>query len=268
MSVRRRSDRVSIAFPLEVAGIDLRGQRFSERTKTTSVSRYGCCVPMARPLQADQPLQLRRVGTNQIATGRVVAPMGLQAEGHLYGVETKQSCEGLWGIRFTSSMYEKLLNTLQEGVYFVNREREITYWNEGAERLAGYAAGEMLGKACCDSVLEHVDEHGQSLCADGCPLSSVMRDGQPRTAEFYLRHKLGHRLPVAVRVFPLRNSDGVIVGAVEVFSDSTLKMKFEKRVSELEQPAFRDALTGLPNRRHIELKVEQALQDHQRLGRF
>jgi diguanylate cyclase (GGDEF)-like protein len=44
-------------------------------------------------------------------------------------------------------------------------------------------------------------------------------------------------------------------------------MKFEKRVNELEQLAFRDGLTGLPNRRHIELKVEQGLQDHQRLGR-
>lgn len=233
-----------------------------------TVSRYGCCLPMARPLRADQPLQLRRVGTDERAIGRVVAPMGLQVEGHLYGVETAKSCEGLWGIRFSSSIYEKLLDTLQEGVYFVNRERKITYWNEGAERLAGYAPEETLGKGCCDNVLEHIDENGKSLCADGCPLTRVMRDGQPRTAAFYLRHKLGHRLPVAVRVFPIRNSDGAIVGAVEVFSDSTVKMKFEKRVRELEQLAFSDNLTGLPNRRHIELKVEQALQDQQRLGRL
>lgn len=95
-----------------------------------------------------------------------------------------------------------------------------------------------------------------------------MLDGEPRVAEFYRRHKQGSRVPVSVRVLPIRNSGGSIVGAVEVFSDSTVKLKFDKRVTELEQLAFRDALTGLPNRRYIELKVEQGLQDHQRLGRL
>ena len=39
--------------------------------------------------------------------------MGVQAEGRLYGVETRESCEGLWGIRFSSALYEKLLGHMQ-----------------------------------------------------------------------------------------------------------------------------------------------------------
>jgi len=267
-SARRRSDRVSIAFPLEVAGIDLTGNRFSDRTKTTMVSQYGCCLPLPRLLRTDQAIRIRRIGTNETAVGRVVAPMGSQAEGRLYGIETRNSCEGLWGIRFTSSFYEKVLDSMHDGVYFVNQERKITYWNEGAERLAGYTAREAIGKRCCDDFMGHVDEGGKSLCSDGCPLSGVMRDGQPRIAEFFLRHKSGHRVPVSVRVVPMRNSAGTIVGAAEIFSDSAVKLKFESRISELERMAFRDTLTGLPNRRHIELKVEQGLQEHRRLGRL
>jgi len=259
---------VSIAFPIEVAGIDLAGKRFSDRTKTTTVSRYGCCLPLPRMLRPDQTIQMRRIGTNEMAVGRVVAPMGSQAEGRLYGVETRESCEALWGIRFSSSFYEKLLDNMQDGVYFVNRDRKITYWNEGAEGLAGYGAAEAVGKRCFDNFLVHVDEAGRPMCTTGCPLSHVMLDGQPRTAEFYLRHKEGHRVPVSVRVLPMRNREGKIVGAVEVFGDSTAKKKVENRVVELEQLAFRDPLTGLPNRRHIELKVEQGLQEHQRLGRL
>jgi diguanylate cyclase (GGDEF)-like protein len=272
---------VSIAFPVEVAGIDLMGKRFSERTKTTTVSRYGCCVALPRMLQSDQAIEVRRIGTNEIAVARVVAPMGFEAEGRLYGVETREPCEGLWGIRFSSASYEKLLDHVQDGVSS-NRERKITYWNQGPKRLAGFTSAdsadadfvgadfreEVLGKACGESILACVNEAGKALSDDVGAVDGVMLDADSAVAEFYLRHKRGYRSPVSVRALPIRNIAGNIVGAVEVFSDSTVKLKFDKRVTELEQLAFRDALTGLPNRRYIELKVEHGLQDHQRLGRL
>lgn len=237
-STRRRSDRVSIAFPIEVEGIDFAGRRFSERTRTTTVSRYGCCVALSRMVRSDQKVELRRIGTNETAIARVVAPMGSQTEGQLYGVETRDSCEGLWGIRFSTSFYEKLVDTVQDGVYFVNRERKITCWNEGAEHVSGYAAGEAIGRHCFDNFLGHVDECGRSLCMNGCPLSKVMLDGKAREAEIYLRHKEGHRVRVTVRVLPMRDSAGEIVGAVEVFSDTTVKHRVDKRVSELDTLRF------------------------------
>ena len=178
-----------------------------------------------------------------------------------------ESCEALWGIQFPSSFYEKLLDSMYDGVYFVNRDRKMTYWNAGAERLTGYSASEAVGKHCFDNFLGHVDETGKPLCTSGCPLSNVMSDGQPRECEIYLRHKNGHRVPISVRALPIRNNDGVIVGAVEVFSDSTAKRRADERVGELENLAFRDSLTNLPNRRYLELKVAQALQDHQQFGR-
>ena len=264
----RRSDRVSIAFALEVAGTDLAGKRFSERTNTTTVSRFGCCLPLAYSLQLGQTLQMRRIGTNEIAVGRVVVPMGTQGQRRLYGVGTRDSCEGLWGIRFSTSYYEKLLDNLHDAVYFINRDRKITYWNEAAERLSGNTAGEVIGKGCFDNLLGYVDESGTPLCNSRCPLSEVMLDGQPRQANVYLRHKQGYRVPADVRILPLRNSDGGVVGAVEVLSDSTGKKNAEKRVSELERLAFLDALTGLPNRRYLQMKVEQSLQEHIRFSRL
>jgi diguanylate cyclase (GGDEF)-like protein/PAS domain S-box-containing protein len=266
-SARRRSDRVSIAFAVEVAGIDLAGKHFAERTRTTTVSRYGCCLPLQHVLETDQKIQVRRIGTNEAVTGHVVAPMGAQADGHLYGVGTLESCEGLWGIRFSSSFYEKLLNSMNDGVYFVNRERKITYWNDGAHRLTGYARAEAEGKSCLENLLGHVDEAGRPLCGNGCPLHDVILDGQPREVEIYLRHKEGHRVPVRVRALAMRDRNGRIVGAVEVFSDSTARRKAEKRLSELEQLAFRDALTGLPNRRYVAMKVEQGIEEHRRFDR-
>jgi diguanylate cyclase (GGDEF)-like protein/PAS domain S-box-containing protein len=268
LPARRRSDRVSIAFPVEVAGIDLTGKRFSERTSTTTVSRFGCCVSLSRLLQPNQTVHLRRLGTNEMTDGRVVASLGVQTDGRLYGLGTPRSCEGLWGIRFSTSFYEKLLENMRDGVYFVNRERKITYWNQGAQRLSGYSADEVVGKSCLENLLGCVDETGGSLCNDACSLSEVMNDGQPREKEMFLLHREGHRVPISVRTSPMVDKAGAIVGAVEVFNDSTARRKVEKNVSALEQLAFRDSLTGLPNRRYIELKVEQGLEEHRRFSRL
>lgn len=165
------------------------------------------------------------------------------------------------------SFHEKLLDSLYDGVYFVDQNRRITYWNHGAETLTGYSASEAVGKNCFDNILEHVDEKGCALCLNGCPLAKTIGDGQRREAEVYLRHKAGHRVPVSVRVAPLRDAAGLIVGAVEIFTDVTEKKKIERRVGELETLAFYDPLTGLLNRRFVELKLKQAILEHEELGR-
>jgi diguanylate cyclase (GGDEF)-like protein len=113
----------------------------------------------------------------------------------------------------------------------------------------------------------HVTANGCSLCLNGCPLDRTIVDGQRRESEVFLRHKLGHRIPVSVRVAPVADSQGNIVGAVEVFSDISAQKHIERRVGELEELVFLDALTGVPNRRYIELGVRQAIQEVEQFDR-
>ncbi len=166
-----------------------------------------------------------------------------------------------------TAFYKNLLDNLYDGVYFVDLKRRITYWNQGAERLTGYSAAEAVGKSCFDNFLMHVDETGCALCVHGCPLRRTMTDGQLREAEIYLRHKLGHRVPVSVRAAPIRDEAGRITGAVEVFTDITAKKIVERRAGELEGLAYLDPLTGTYNRRLMELKVQQSLEEVQQFGR-
>ena len=104
--------------------------------------------------------------------------------------------------------YKELLDHMSDGVYFVDRERRIQYWNEGARRLTGYSAEELMGRYCQDNILCHIDAQGRKLCVDGCPLLSTMEDGTSHEARLFLRHKQGRRIPVLVQVQPLRAADG------------------------------------------------------------
>lgn len=146
------------------------------------------------------------------------------------------------------SFFKAILDQLYDGVYFVDTERRITYWNSGAERITGFTAGQVVGRRCSDNLLNHVDEAGTCLCRDLCPLQHAMDDGLPREAEVYLHHADGHRVPILVRVAPLRDAPGQIVGAVESFSDNTRLATARQQASELAQAAERDPLTGLGNR--------------------
>lgn len=165
------------------------------------------------------------------------------------------------------SLSQELLDGLFDGVYFVDRKRKICYWNEGARELTGFSRADMLDRHCFDDLLAHVDEKGTCLCVDECPLSATLSDGQRREAEVYLRHKEGHRVPVCVRVAPIRNRDGAIIGAVEVFSDISAKKSLERRAGELEQMVHLDPLTGICNRRYMMLKLGQAIDELEQFGK-
>jgi diguanylate cyclase (GGDEF)-like protein/PAS domain S-box-containing protein len=159
--------------------------------------------------------------------------------------------------------YKELLDRVGDGVYFVDRERRIVYWNEGATRLTGFTAEEILGKRCQDNILCHVDSSGKNLCEDGCPLSESIEDGTPHAAQIFLRHKQGRRVPVSVQVQPMRGADGSIIGAIEIFGENSAEMETQRKMDAMIRLAFLDHLTLLPNRRFLEMSLQTALSEYE-----
>jgi diguanylate cyclase (GGDEF)-like protein/PAS domain S-box-containing protein len=163
-----------------------------------------------------------------------------------------------------SNFYKDVFDRLSDGVYFVDKERQITFWNAAAERITGYQRDEVLGSSCRDGILQHVDAAGTQLCICGCPLGASMEDGMAREAEVYLHHKSGHRIPVLVRSTPIRDENQTIIGAVEIFVDRSDPGEALQRVQELEHLAFLDPLTGAGNRRFAEHVISQRMSELKR----
>ncbi len=167
-------------------------------------------------------------------------------------------------IDLNDDFYKSLLDNLSDGIYFVDCQRKIIYWNKGAERISGFCADEVQGSYCWDNILKHINEQGLMLCHSICPLAATILDGQAREASVYLHHKDGHRVPVLVRTAPLHDVHRDIIGAIEIFSDNTLQSMITQRVSELEKLALLDPLTQLANRRYIEMNLHSRLEELRR----
>lgn len=159
------------------------------------------------------------------------------------------------------SFYKEILNSLQDGIYYLDRDRIITYWNRGAEKITGYTAEQVMGKSCRHNLLNHVNEHGLELCNDHCPMAATMQDGKPREEYVYLHHADGHRVPVQIRSTPIRDKAGNIVGAVETFNKGTSPEKTERRIRKLQKTALLDPLTAIGNRRHLESRLKIRMLD-------
>jgi len=162
--------------------------------------------------------------------------------------------------------YKHLIDNVSDGVYFVDLERRITFWNKAAEILTGYRSSEVLGKNCGDNILMHIDEKGKRLCECACPLTKTMKEGKPCEEDVFLHHKDGHRSPVHIKATPMRNAKEEITGAVEVFSDTTSIISMSQKMEELQRMAMFDILTDVENRRFAEIELTSRLSEMQRFG--
>jgi diguanylate cyclase (GGDEF)-like protein len=99
-----------------------------------------------------------------------------------------------------------------------------------------------------------------------CPLAASITDGKPREAEIYMHHKDGHRIPVSVRISPLTDREGAIIGGIELFTDISNQAANTLRVKELEKLALLDNLTQLANRNYVEREIQNRFEEKKRFN--
>jgi diguanylate cyclase (GGDEF)-like protein/PAS domain S-box-containing protein len=157
----------------------------------------------------------------------------------------------------------EVLEELSTGVYIVDPERRILFWNQGAEKISGFLSQDVVGRCCGEKILAHCDENSKILCGDGCPLLETMRDGRRRTADVYLRHKAGHRVAVHLEANPIRNEQGTLIGVAESFFERRYVPQPDRRLNNV--PAG-DKATGLPDKNMVETQLRQCLSEFEEHG--
>jgi len=162
--------------------------------------------------------------------------------------------------------YKNILHNISDGVYFVDKNRSITYWNKGAEAITGFGSEDIIGKSCFDRILIHVTDDNQNICKGGCPLAATIKDGKNREAAAFFHHKSGHRVPTILKTSPIRDASGKITGAFEIFNDNSENFEMTETIKKLKEDSLLDILTGIANRKYIEQKISENINEFERYG--
>jgi len=146
--------------------------------------------------------------------------------------------------KLAPEIYQAILDCLEDGVYLVDLDRKIAFWNRGAEQITGFRRQEVLGRSCEDQILVHCRRGGDLLSAAECPLLRTLADGKIRSLDLFLRHRDGHCIPVRMRTAPVHDATGKLVGAAEIFEHSSQASGRQSRGYQLGVHGCLDALTG------------------------
>jgi diguanylate cyclase (GGDEF)-like protein/PAS domain S-box-containing protein len=145
------------------------------------------------------------------------------------------------------------LKSVGDGVIATNRQGQVEMINPVAQHLTMWTQEEAFGQPLTE-VFKVIDEQTRLPVAD--PAAVALETGQTVTIAntALLVGKDGTERPIDDSVAPIKDEDGVLLGAVVVFRDSSEQ---RRRQREIEHLSYHDMLTGLYNRRFFETELER-----------
>jgi PAS domain S-box-containing protein len=128
----------------------------------------------------------------------------------------------------------QLLDSVPDGVFTVDVDWRITFFNRAAEQITGIRRQEALGRRCCDVFRA-------SICETACALKQTLATRRPVANKVvYIVNAQGERIPISISTAALKDARGKVIGGVESFRD--LRLVNELRREAEQQDSFSDII--------------------------
>ncbi len=117
-----------------------------------------------------------------------------------------------------------ILDSINEGVFTVDLNWQITAFNRAAEKITRISRMEAIGSRCSDVFRSNI-------CEKNCALRQTMTTGKPVVnTTAYIINQEGKRIPIRISTALLKDSQGKIIGGVETFQDLTQVEQLQKEL--------------------------------------
>jgi len=148
-----------------------------------------------------------------------------------------------------------VLEDLPVGIYIVDGDRRIRFWNRAAEQLTGRLAHEVVGHLLEDAI-QACDRRGNSLNGENCPVAKTLHQRKAQQCVASYLHKNGHRTAVRIRTRPILEYGDTVSGVTVLFDEA-----FASRDESPAPPMFGclDPNTGIASHRLTRSVVNECL---------
>lgn len=210
----------------------------------------------------------------KIVHSGISIPYSLVRDGEVYPMaglyEQNKALEALveertQALHESESMYRLLAEDARDVLWKTDRHFCVTYVSPADERLRGFKADEVIGRP----VFEMFTAEGVAIVNDIIKKRqhSFGSEAYVRYLTFEVPHicKDGRVLWGEVISTPELNAQGEIVGYHGITREITARKQLEDRVNQL---AFYDALTDLPNRRLLNDRLAQSMAASKRSNSY
>jgi PAS domain S-box-containing protein len=187
--------------------------------------------PMASVLKTGKPVRNQDITVERSDGSKIIVRLNIDplydADGCRCGaINAFQDVTELKRAEEASRRLAAVVESSDDAIVTKNLDGVITSWNQGAERLFGYAEDEIIGKPI--TLLIPPDRHDEEPMI----LERIRRGQRIDHYEAIRRRKDGSLVEISLTVSPIKDAGGAIIGASKIARDISKRKQAETDLRE------------------------------------
>jgi diguanylate cyclase (GGDEF)-like protein/PAS domain S-box-containing protein len=165
------------------------------------------------------------------------------------------------------SLFEQqLIDSMHDGVIFVDEYKNIFMWSKGAERLTGVSSTAAVGRQFTPALLDMCNTAGRRVRDDACPVSRALTSMAQLRQRLEILGRQGEHVAIDLHAIPVFSLDGELRGATVLLQDAQSEATLEEKCDALHNEVTKDPMTKVANRAEFDRMLALFIEAHQQAG--